>query len=188
MRRTLTVIFFLGVAAFGAGCVSDDASTEQPNGNRPAGTSANTADSGGPNDIDSIVAGATFVEKPTAFYGSFDTPVGSETLTVKKGDTVYTSGWAILPETIDVPKLVIVTYGDNKTIPNAALKLGLSRPDAAKIMNQAAYTKSGWSITFPAQALPEGDSVIKAWVYDSAKKQFFRLPDYKGEKQVKVVS
>jgi hypothetical protein len=187
MVRTLALLLALAASACLVGCASDeDVNPNIPSGNAPAGTATNTAPTGGPNDINNIVAGATFVEKPTAFYGSFDSPAGDKPLTVKRSDNIYTSGWATLPDATDQPKMVIITFGDNKPITNADLKSGLDRPDVAKLMNKPAYAKSGWTISFPAQALPEGDTVIKAWVYDAAKKQFFRLPDYKGEKHVKV--
>ena len=61
-----------------------------------------------------------------------------------------------------------------------ATRVGESDSQPAK---GAVNPKSLWSVTIPAKFLPNGESVLKAWVYDE-RERFVKLRDVGNEKRI----
>ncbi len=118
----------------------------------------------------------TFKATTNSQSGFFDAINGSSAAKVEvaKATPITASGWAVLVTTDKPANRVIVTYGDNNSIV-AAAPVNLSRPDVAKSLQNPAYSKSGWSVTFNSSTLPPGPVVLKAWAYNSATKQATQL-------------
>jgi len=144
------------------------------------------------NDLDflHLASNLTFVDQPSPEYGLFESADGSgDLLHLRRGkDEVTVSGWASLPQRQGLPKVVMISYGDRKTFIAAAAVGSVPRPDMAALRLDSQYFHSGWKASFPASFLPAGESVLKAWVYDSAEKKFVRLPEAGGEQQFRIVA
>lgn len=108
--------------------------------------------------------------------GFFDGINGSTApkLEVPKATTLTASGWAILTDSGKVADNVVITYGDSNSLLAVAPVNG-ERTDVVKVLKNPAYTKSGWSAAFNSSNLPAGSVVIKAWAYDSQRKQAIQL-------------
>lgn len=99
------------------------------------------------------------------YIGVMDTQQQSEDKSFEREDVISTSGWATRKLSKGEKCWVLLTYGeDNK--PLAIAQTGMPRPDVAKYFNKSEYTKSGWSINFNSERMPEGVHDIKAWIYD----------------------
>lgn len=120
-------------------------------------------------------------------YGNLDLPKSTATGTplIQKSclncnGLIEMAGWAILPKQRKPATLVLVSYG-NTFFSTASVNLPSS--DVASALNSKRYDVSRWRLKFPADALPVGDTVLKAWVYDPKKAQLVKLP---GEVAVRV--
>lgn len=124
-----------------------------------------------------------FITNSSKKYGYLDSPQTAEKpLVVKSSDRIRVAGWAILPEQRQPPTLVLLSYADQKLF-FANAYVTLDSPDVAKALNSNLYRRVRWAVTFSANSLPIGETVINAWVYNPDGKQFVKL---KGEAQVKV--
>ena len=124
-----------------------------------------------------------FINEPSQVYGIFDTgfPVEKKTV-VKRDGSLFAHGWAMFPDRLEQPGLVLLSHGNKKKF-FASAHVHLDSPDVAKALNYSRYAKARWAVNFSAESLPVGETSIKAWVYDRAGNQFLKL---KGEFKVKV--
>lgn len=108
--------------------------------------------------------------------GHFDVINNSSTqrIEVSKANPITAAGWAILADKGKPADTVLITQGDNNSLV-AVASVNSERPDVSKILKNPVYQKSGWGTTFKASALPAGEVVLKAWVYDSATKEATQL-------------
>jgi len=132
----------------------------------------------------SAIKGVSFNEQLAA-NGAFE-PLeqAGQSLILKKNDIVHASGW-VKPGQTNQPWVVFLSYGDQRTFITGTIT-GSSRPDLAKVMSAEDYGHAGWTVEFPASFLPAGATVLKAWAFDPAHNQFFRLADSGPEKRVTV--
>ncbi|MEC4817757.1 MAG: hypothetical protein SAK29_31470, partial [Scytonema sp. PMC 1069.18] len=135
-------------------------------------------------DFREFLTTLSFVTTPQENYGYIDIPAtAAQPVIVSKKDSIEFAGWAILPQKQEQPKVVLLSYGTNQLfLANAVVQL--DRPDVAKALNSSLYQKSGWSVNVSPSLIPTGETVVKAWVYDSKLKQFIKL---NGEPKIKVV-
>jgi len=128
------------------------------------------------------------MDHPSPDYGLFESADGSGDLMHlrRHRDQVTVSGRASLPGGRGLPKVVLISYGDEKTFITGAVVGWGGRPDIATLRRDPRYLHSGWRVSFPAKFLPAGEGILKAWVYDPAEKKFLRLPESGGEKQFRV--
>jgi len=126
----------------------------------------------------------TFTTQPVKIYGNIDNhPSTDNPVMLPKKGNIEISGWAIIPEQREQPKVVLLSYdGSQSFFANAALDS--YRPDVAKYLNSGLYQKSGWEVNVSQSSIPLRETVIKAWVYDPEHKQFVKLS---GEVKIKVV-
>ncbi|MGE5656556.1 MAG: hypothetical protein ACM37W_08070 [Actinomycetota bacterium] len=125
----------------------------------------------------------TFLASSSKDYGYLDTPAATgKILTLKTSDRIRVGGWAILPDKLEPPNLVLLSYG-NQTSFFANAYVILESPDVAKAFNSNRYHRVRWAVTFSANSLPLGETAIAAWVYNSESQQFVKL---KGEAKVRV--
>ncbi len=108
--------------------------------------------------------------------GFFDGVNGSAVtkIEVQTATPITARGWAILADEGRPADRVIVTYGKKNSLV-AVASVNLERPDVAKALENPAYSKSGWSITLATSNLPKGQIVLKAWAYNSARKEAIQL-------------
>ena len=95
-------------------------------------------------------------------------------LEVTQTTPVTARGWAILADESKLPDNVIITYGDNNSIA-AVVPVNVERPDVAKVLKNPTYRNSGWSAIVNPNDLPAGEVVLKAWAYNSARKEATQL-------------
>jgi hypothetical protein len=124
-----------------------------------------------------------FISETSQTYGAIDQPITGKTLSVTRNESVTLGGWAVLPHTFDVPKLVWFSQGDNRSF-LASAYVNLDSPDIAKKLNSRRYRQARWSVEISPQSIPPGETVVKAWVYNPHKKQFTQL---NGELKLNVV-
>ncbi len=126
-----------------------------------------------------------FISEPAKNYGHITNPTASQNpLLIKKNEHLTISGWAILPDSIEMPKIVLLSHGSKKSFFTSAY-VNLASPDIVKKLNSQRYTTARWLVDFSPKFMPLGKTVLKAWVYDSSRKQFVKL---NGELEVKVES
>lgn len=89
---------------------------------------------------------------------------------IPKATPFNVSGWAILSDENRAADLVIITYGDSNSL-LALAPVNLERPDVVKALNNPAYKNSGWSTKVNPANLPNDKVLLKAWAYNSARKQ-----------------
>ncbi|MCL1468539.1 hypothetical protein [Argonema galeatum] len=131
-----------------------------------------------------------FTTNPIKTYGAIESPSASnKPLTLPKNLTIKVSGWAILPDSREQPRVVLFSYGDRKSFfANAVVKL--PRPDVGRKLNllgrysKIGWDRFGWEVNISGKLFPVGETVIKAWVYDRDSKQFIKLD---GNPKVKVI-
>ena len=117
----------------------------------------------------------TFTNKPSKIYGYIDNPQTREkSLIVKKSDTLQVAGWAILPDKLESPKIALLSYGNKKSF-FASAYVNLDSDDVAKTLNSNRYKQARWGVTFSANSLPVGETIISAWVYNPDGKEFVKL-------------
>jgi len=125
-----------------------------------------------------------FLAKPAKVYGVMEKPqLTHDYLSINKNENknILFSGWAIIPNQKELPKLALLSYQGQKSFFTTAY-VAFPRPDIAQTLNSEQYTLSGWSVDYPTESMPLGEQVIQAWVYDKQGEQFVKL---QGE--VKVV-
>ena len=113
---------------------------------------------------------------PNSTIGFFDAVNGSSAtkVEVSKETPIVARGWAILPTAGRPPDSVIITSGDSNSVV-AVAPVNLARPDVARILKNPAYSNSGWNVTFNPSTLPTDQVRLKAWAYNSTKKEALEL-------------
>ncbi|NES20327.1 MAG: hypothetical protein F6K41_15690 [Symploca sp. SIO3E6] len=117
-----------------------------------------------------------FLVAPTQIYGAMETPKLTDDFTINKSENknILFSGWAVIPNQVELPKLVLLSYQGQKSFFTTSY-VAFPRPDIAKTLNSAQYTLSGWSVDYPTESMPLGEQIIQAWVYDKQGEQFVKL-------------
>ncbi len=112
-----------------------------------------------------------FIANPEKVYGYLDKPqTGDKSLTVKK----KAAGWAVLPENLQQPTIVLLSVGDKQSF-FANAYVNLDSPDIAKILKSQLYNNARWAVDVSGGDLSIDQTEIKAWVYNPVDNQFVQL-------------
>ncbi|MGJ3252873.1 MAG: hypothetical protein ACFE0J_17325 [Elainellaceae cyanobacterium] len=122
---------------------------------------------------------AKFFPHPEERYGQFKVKKftdGDEQITLSRYEELQLSGWSILPESRNIPSLVLITF-KSELNPEffAVASIDKPSPGAVKAYDSERYSKAGWRTTISLNALPTGKTVIRAWVYDPDLRGFVGL-------------
>ncbi|MEG4106569.1 hypothetical protein [Microcoleus sp. S13_C5] len=116
-----------------------------------------------------------FISNTEKVYGYLDKPQTSEkSVTVKKNAAVKAAGWAVLPEKLPQPNIVLLSVGDKKSF-FANAYVNLDSPDIAKSFKSELYNNARWAVDLSDNNLPIAQTEIKAWVYNPVDNQFVEL-------------
>ncbi len=116
-----------------------------------------------------------FIDNPGKVYGYFDKPqINDKSLTIKKNTVIKATGWAVLPEKLQQPNIVLLSVGDKPSF-FANAYVNLDSPDIAKTLKSQVYNNARWAIELSAKNLPIAQTEIKAWVYNPVDNQFVKL-------------
>lgn len=131
-----------------------------------------------------IPKGITFISQSVKNYGSIETPpTTTQPLIVSRDGNFKLSGWVLLPEQQEPPKVVFLSYGSNLSFfANGAVKLHGSH--VVKSLNSGFDQKFKWEANVSPSSMPLGENVIKAWLYEPKNKQFVMLGN---EQKIRVL-
>ncbi|MEG5062039.1 hypothetical protein QUB33_00115 [Microcoleus sp. B3-A4] len=116
-----------------------------------------------------------FISNTEKVYGYLDKPqTSNKSLTVKQNDAVKAAGWAVLPEKLEQPNIVLLSLGDKKSF-FANAYVNLDSPDIAESLKSELYNNARWAVDLPDNNLPIAQTEIKAWVYNPVDNQFVQL-------------
>ena len=116
-----------------------------------------------------------FISNPEKVYGYLDQPqISDKSLTVKKNAVVKAAGWAVFPENLKQPNIVLLSFGDRQSF-FANAYVNSDSPDIAKTLKSELYNNARWAVDLSAHNLPIAQTEIKAWVYNPVDNQFVRL-------------
>ena len=116
-----------------------------------------------------------FISNPEKVYGYLDQPqISDKSLTVKKNAVVKAAGWAVFPDNLKQPNIVLLSVGDKQSF-FANGYVNSDSPDIAKTLNSQVYSNARWAVDLSAHNLPIAQTEIKAWVYNPVDNQFVRL-------------
>ena len=116
-----------------------------------------------------------FISNPEKVYGYLDQPqISDKSLTVKKNAVVKAAGWAVFPENLKQPNIVLLSVGDRQSF-FANAYVNSDSPDIAKTLKSELYNNARWAVDLSAHNLPIAQTEIKAWVYNPVDNQFVRL-------------
>jgi hypothetical protein len=116
-----------------------------------------------------------FISNTEKVYGYLDKPQTSDkSLTVKQNDAVQATGWAVLPENLQQPKIVLLSVGDKQSF-FANAYVNSDSPDIAKSLKSELYNNARWAVDLSGNDLPIAQTEIKAWVYNPVDNQFVQL-------------
>ena len=116
-----------------------------------------------------------FISNPEKVYGYLDQPqISDKFLTVKKNAVVKAAGWAVFPENLKQPNIVLLSVGDKQSF-FANGYVNSDSPDIAKTLKSELYNNARWAVDLSAHNLPIAQTEIKAWVYNPVDNQFVRL-------------
>ena len=116
-----------------------------------------------------------FIFNTEKVYGYLDKPQTREkSLTVKQNDAVKAAGWAVLPENLQQPKIVLLSVGDKQSF-FANAYVNSDSPDIAKSLKSELYNNARWAVDLSGNNLPIAQTEIKAWVYNPVDNQFVQL-------------
>ena len=116
-----------------------------------------------------------FISNPEKVYGYLDQPqISDKSLTVKKNAAFKAVGWAVLPDNLKQPNIVLLSVGDKQSF-FANGYVNSDSPDIAKTLNSQVYSNARWAVDLSAHNLPIAQTEIKAWVYNPVDNQFVRL-------------
>jgi hypothetical protein len=116
-----------------------------------------------------------FISNTEKVYGYLDKPQTSDkSLTVKQNDAVKAAGWAVLPENLQQPKIVLLSVGDKQSF-FANAYVNSDSPDIAKSLKSELYNNARWAVDLSGNDLPIAQTEIKAWVYNPVDNQFVQL-------------
>lgn len=125
-----------------------------------------------------------FNTQPDKVHGYIDSPPTVATpTTINKSGSLNLGGWAVLRDSQEQPKLVLLSYGNQKSFFASAV-VNQDSPDVAKALKSNRYNKVRWSVNISPKSLPLGVTALKAWVYNPATQQLIQLS---GEPKIKVV-
>ncbi|MEG4575248.1 hypothetical protein QUA56_21550 [Microcoleus sp. N3A4] len=124
-----------------------------------------------------------FISNTEKVYGYLDQPqTSNQFLTVKQNDAVKAAGWAVLPENLQQPNIVLLSVGDKQSF-FANAYVNSDSPDIAKSLKSELYNNARWAVELSANNLPIAQTEIKAWVYNPVDNQFVQL---RGGARLKV--
>ncbi|HEY9296795.1 MAG TPA: hypothetical protein VIQ31_10545 [Phormidium sp.] len=116
-----------------------------------------------------------FISNTEKVYGYLDKPqTRDKSLTVKQNDAVKAAGWAVLPENLQQPHIVLLSVGDQQSF-FANAYVNSDSPDIAKSLKSELYNNARWAVDLLANDLPIAQTEIKAWVYNPVDNQFVQL-------------
>jgi len=116
-----------------------------------------------------------FISNTDKVYGYLEKPQTSEkSLTVKQNDAVQAAGWAVWPENLQQPKIVLLSVGDKQSF-FANAYVNSDSPDIAKSLKSELYNNARWAVDLSGNDLPSAQTEIKAWVYNPVDNQFVQL-------------
>jgi len=116
-----------------------------------------------------------FISNTEKVYGYLDKPQTSDkSLTIKQNDAVKAAGWAVLPENLQQPKIVLLSVGDRQSF-FANAYVNSDSPDIAKSLKSELYNNARWAVDLSGNDLPIAQTEIKAWVYNPVDNQFVQL-------------
>ena len=116
-----------------------------------------------------------FISNPEKVYGYLDQPqISDKFLTVKKNAVVKAAGWAVFPDNLKQPNIVLLSVGDKQSF-FANGYVNSDSPDIAKTLKSELYNNARWAVDLSAHNLPIAQTEIKAWVYNPVDNQFVRL-------------
>ncbi|MEG4405197.1 hypothetical protein [Microcoleus sp. MON2_D5] len=116
-----------------------------------------------------------FISNTEKVYGYLDKPqTSNKSLTVKQNDAVKAAGWAVLPEKLQQPNIVLLSVGDKKSF-FANAYVNLDSPDIAESLKSELYNNARWAVDLSDNNLPITQTEIKAWVYNPVDNQFVQL-------------
>ncbi|MEG4043184.1 MULTISPECIES: hypothetical protein [unclassified Microcoleus] len=116
-----------------------------------------------------------FISNTEKVYGYLDKPQTSDkSLTVKQNDGVKAAGWAVLPENLKQPNIVLLSVGDKQSF-FANAYVNLDSPDIAKSLKSELYNNARWAVDVSDKNLSIAQTEIKAWVYNPVDNQFVQL-------------
>ncbi|UNU24451.1 hypothetical protein [Microcoleus vaginatus] len=116
-----------------------------------------------------------FISNTEKVYGYLDKPQTTDkSLTVKQNDAVKAAGWAVLPEKLQQPNIVLLSVGEKKSF-FANAYVNLDSPDIAKSLKSELYNNARWAVDWSNNNLPIAQTEIKAWVYNPVDNQFVQL-------------
>ncbi|HSF75973.1 MAG TPA: hypothetical protein VLA84_19405, partial [Microcoleus sp.] len=116
-----------------------------------------------------------FISDTEKVYGYLDKPQTSDkSLTVKQNDAIKAAGWAVLPEKLQQPNIVLLSVGDKQSF-FANAYVNLDSPDIAKSLKSELYNNARWAVDLSDNNLPIAQTEIKAWVYNPLDNQFVQL-------------
>ncbi|MGB3265853.1 MAG: hypothetical protein WBA89_18055, partial [Microcoleus sp.] len=108
-----------------------------------------------------------FIANPEKVYGYLDKPPTGE-------KSFKAAGWAVLPENLQQPKIVLLSVGDKQAF-FANAYVNLDSPDIAKILQSQLYNNARWAVDVSDRDLSIAQTEIKAWVYNPVDNQFVQL-------------
>ncbi|MEG4800589.1 hypothetical protein QUB63_05595 [Microcoleus sp. ARI1-B5] len=114
-----------------------------------------------------LAKNVTFISNPDRVYGYLDKPPTSSKL-------LKAAGWAVLPENLQQPHIVLLSVGDKQSF-FANAYVNLDSPDIAKTLKSQLYNNARWAVDVSGSDLPIGQTEIKAWVYNPVDNQFVQL-------------
>ncbi|MEG4490139.1 hypothetical protein [Microcoleus sp. D3_18_C4] len=116
-----------------------------------------------------------FISNTEKVYGYLDkSQTSDKSLTVKQNDAVKAAGWAVLPEKLPQPNIVLLSVGDTQSF-FANAYVNLDSPDIAKSLKSELYNNARWAVDLSDNNLPIAQTEIKAWVYNPLDNQFVQL-------------
>ncbi len=116
-----------------------------------------------------------FVANYEKVYGYFDQlQIGDKSLTINKNTAMKATGWAVLPENLRQPNIILLSVGDKQSF-FANAYVNLNSPDIAQTLKSQVYRNARWAVELSGDNLPIAQTEIKAWVYNPVDNQFVKL-------------
>ncbi|MEZ2300292.1 MAG: hypothetical protein ACBR13_00775 [Microcoleus sp.] len=116
-----------------------------------------------------------FVANPEKVYGYFDQQqIGDKSLTINKNTAMKATGWAVLPEDLPQPNIILLSVGDKQSF-FANAYVNLDSGDIAQTLKSQVYRNARWAVELSGDNLPIAQTEIKAWVYNPVDNQFVKL-------------
>lgn len=116
-----------------------------------------------------------FVANSEKVYGYFDQlQSGDRSLTINQNTAMKATGWAVLPEDLPQPNIILLSVGDKQSF-FANAYVNLDSPDIAQTLKSQVYRNARWAVELSVNNLPIAQTEIKAWVYNPVDNQFVKL-------------